>query len=211
MDAGVESGTLHSAPARLRDSRRILVMGRRRQSAGLPSGYGGAGSSASLPLLADATASPSSRRLASDPTALVTPPHTILQQPASALPPSPRATARRRSRPCTLLPPPRPPAGTWGPRRRPPRRRPRRTCASRGARRSGTRPRSSRACPGRARCWACGRSRRRGPVSRNSKRSPVRVSSSVSAVDPLLASVDVRRPSRSTSMRSSGSSGPARA
>ena len=65
MDAGVVSGTLH---------------------AGHPSGYGGVGPSAASTLLADASASPSSRFLASDPTALVTPSHTIFQQPARAVP-----------------------------------------------------------------------------------------------------------------------------
>src|SRR3984893_18189002 len=46
-------------------------------------GCGGAGPSAVLPLLDDATASPASRRLAADPAALATPPHTLFQQPAS--------------------------------------------------------------------------------------------------------------------------------
>ncbi|MGH9316117.1 MAG: hypothetical protein ACRD1P_03280, partial [Thermoanaerobaculia bacterium] len=47
-----------------------------------PSGDGGAGPSAASSLLADATASPSSRFLASDPAALVTPSHTLFQQTA---------------------------------------------------------------------------------------------------------------------------------
>ncbi len=54
----------------------------RRQSAVHPSGYGGAGPSAASSLLDDAGASPSSRFLASGPAALVTPSHTLFQQPA---------------------------------------------------------------------------------------------------------------------------------
>src|SRR5262245_18625188 len=54
----------------------------RRQTAVHPSGYGGAGPSTASALLADAKASPSSRFLASGPAALVTPSHTLFQQPA---------------------------------------------------------------------------------------------------------------------------------
>src|SRR5258706_16269369 len=84
MDAGVVSGTLHAAPdSLLGDSSHRGPLNGRRQSAGHPSGYGGAGPSAASALLDDALASPSSRFLASDPTALVTPHHTLFQQPAS--------------------------------------------------------------------------------------------------------------------------------
>ncbi len=70
-----------------------------RQSAVHPSGYGGAGPSAASSLLDDAKASPSSRFLASDPAALVTPSHTLFQQPAGVS--SVRSTVRggRHDRP----------------------------------------------------------------------------------------------------------------
>src|SRR5882672_9436974 len=91
MDAGVVSGTLHAAPdPLLGDSSHRGPLNGRRQSAGHPSGYGGAGPSAASALLDDALASPSSRFLASDPAALVTPSHTLFQQPARRpAPPAP--------------------------------------------------------------------------------------------------------------------------
>ena len=111
MDAGVVSGTLRAAPDPLPgdSSHRGPLNGRRpldprrqapgsrerrlrrRLRAGHPSGYGGAGPSAASALLDDALASPSSRFLASDPTALVTPSHTLFQQPARAGLASPNA------------------------------------------------------------------------------------------------------------------------
>ncbi len=76
---GALGGTLQPAPfqaVRLGPSR-LSGAGK----CGHPSGYGGVGPSAASSLLADANASPSSRFLASDPTALVTPSHTLFQQP----------------------------------------------------------------------------------------------------------------------------------
>src|SRR6266545_1706302 len=83
MDAGVVAGLLHDATQKMsiatKTSRLKGIASKRSATA---SGCGGAGPSAASPLLSDAVASPSSRLLASDPTALATPPHTLFQQPA---------------------------------------------------------------------------------------------------------------------------------